>query len=122
MSVFSKLAASALLLLVCGAPLMACLAPNAQLTEEEKACCRDMAGECSGMEMAADHSCCQKIVPSPKDALVKQLAAIDDAAAAAAAIAAQGTLSPAVPEQSRDLPADRHPPPITPSSRAVLRI
>ena len=118
---FSKLVAVALLFVVSGAPLMACLAPDAQLTEAEKACCRDMAKECGSMDMSADHSCCQKIVPDQKDALVKQLAPLDDAAATAAAIAAEGALSPALPREPGDLPSDRHPPPDTPL-RAVLRI
>ena len=117
-----KVTGLVLLILMCGAPVMACLAPAAQLTEEEKACCREMADQCGNMGMASGHSCCEKIVPSQTDALVQQLAAMDDAAGAAATIAAGSALSPAVPEQAHDWPSDQHPPPITSPSRTVLRI
>lgn len=101
---------------------MACLAPSASLSEEEKACCREMAGQCGSEGMASGHSCCQKIVTSQQDALVQQLAGIDSAAAAAAAIAAEGALPAVDPEQSPDSPSDQHPPPTTSPSRTVLRI
>jgi hypothetical protein len=107
---------------LCAAPVMACLAPDAALNEQEKACCRDMADDCGSKDMASSHSCCQKIVSSQQDALVQQLAGIDNAAAAAAAIAAGGALAPADPGQSHDSPLDQHPPPITSPSRTVLKI
>jgi hypothetical protein len=39
----------------------ACLLPSTQLSEEEKACCREMAPQC-GEEMQASHSCCTESV------------------------------------------------------------
>lgn len=39
----------------------ACLLPGAQLSEEEKACCREMPPQC-GEQMQASHSCCTKSV------------------------------------------------------------
>jgi hypothetical protein len=60
MKLFSKAVAAAVLLVLLGVPAMACLMPNAQLTEQEKSCCRKMANECGSMGMHGDHSCCQK--------------------------------------------------------------
>ena len=48
---------------------MACAIPDAQLTADEKQCCRDMGGDCglgaSGMPMS--HSCCKTAVQPPHD-------------------------------------------------------
>jgi len=49
-----------LLLMISLAPAMACMAPNAQMTTQERACCRMMKGDCGQMEMPASHGCCQK--------------------------------------------------------------
>ena len=60
MQLFNKAVAAVVLLMFVGVPAMACLIPNAQLTEQEKSCCRKMANECGSMSMHGDHSCCQK--------------------------------------------------------------
>jgi hypothetical protein len=39
---------------------MACIAPDAGLTVEERACCRTMKSDCGQMEMPASHDCCKK--------------------------------------------------------------
>jgi hypothetical protein len=48
---------------------MACVAPDAQLTAEEKQCCKEMGGGCqpgeSGMPMS--HSCCKASVQPRND-------------------------------------------------------
>ena len=49
-----------LLLVACVAPAMACMAPDAQMTAEERACCRMMKSQCGQMEMPASHGCCKK--------------------------------------------------------------
>jgi len=49
-----------LLLLSCAAPAMACMSPNAEMTSEERACCRMMKNDCGQMEMPASHDCCKK--------------------------------------------------------------
>ena len=49
-----------LLLVSCLAPAMACMLPGAQLTVEERACCRTMQDQCGQMEMPASHGCCHK--------------------------------------------------------------
>jgi len=49
-----------LLLMISLAPGMACMAPDAQMTAQERACCRMMKGDCGQMDMPASHGCCQK--------------------------------------------------------------
>jgi|ERR1035441_4205253 hypothetical protein len=49
-----------LLLLSCAAPIMACFAPDAQMTAEERACCRMMQNHCDQLAMPASHDCCLK--------------------------------------------------------------
>jgi hypothetical protein len=42
------------------APAMACMAPDAEMTTEERACCRMMKNDCGQTEMPASHDCCKK--------------------------------------------------------------
>ena len=54
-----------LVLLLSGlVPAMACTLPDAQLTAEERDCCRTMQGHCGQMEMPASHGCCHKAPPT----------------------------------------------------------
>jgi hypothetical protein len=48
---------------------MACVVPDAQLTAEEKQCCKEMAGECQpdGSGMPMSHSCCKTTVQPRTD-------------------------------------------------------
>lgn len=41
-------------------PAMACMLPGAQVTVEERACCRTMQNQCEQMEMPASDGCCHK--------------------------------------------------------------
>jgi hypothetical protein len=50
---------------------MACKAPDAQMTAEERACCRMMKNQCGQMEMAASHDCCKKAPGSIHDSALK---------------------------------------------------
>ena len=65
--------AALLLLVLLGVPTMACLLPDAHLTDEEKACCRAMSNDCGSMDMGTEHSCCQKVVQHHDSALVKEI-------------------------------------------------
>jgi hypothetical protein len=56
-----------LLLVSCLAPAMACMVPNAQMSTQERACCRVMKSQCGQMEMPASHGCCHKTPPSVHD-------------------------------------------------------
>src|SRR5437879_10432542 len=55
-----KFAVLLLTLSIFASPLMACLQPDSTLTDEERECCRQMAGDCEGMP--ASHSCCKTTV------------------------------------------------------------
>jgi len=45
-------------------PAMACMIPGAQMTTEERACCRMMQNQCEHMDMPASRGCCQKNPPN----------------------------------------------------------
>jgi hypothetical protein len=49
------------------APAMACMVPNAEMSNQERACCRMMKNQCGQMGMPASHGCCQKTPPSVHD-------------------------------------------------------
>ena len=68
---FGKLVAGAVLLMMLGVPAMACVIPDAQLSEAEKACCRQMANQCGKMEMPNGHSCCETTVKPQQSAVLK---------------------------------------------------
>ena len=40
-------------------PVMACAAPNAAMTPDERECCKKMADQCGHAGMAKSHSCCE---------------------------------------------------------------
>lgn len=48
-------------------PAMACMLPGAQLTPEERACCRMMHEQCGQMEMHGAPSCCHNVSSSAFD-------------------------------------------------------
>jgi hypothetical protein len=48
-------------------PAMACMVPHAQMSTQERACCRVMKDQCGQMEMPASHGCCQKIPATVHD-------------------------------------------------------
>jgi hypothetical protein len=56
-----------LLLVTSLAPAMACMVPDAQMSAQERACCRTMSSQCGQMEMPASHGCCQKTPASLYD-------------------------------------------------------
>lgn len=60
----SHLGALLLLNIICLSPVMACMAPDAQMSAAERACCRIMKSECGQMQMPASHGCCEKTLPS----------------------------------------------------------
>jgi hypothetical protein len=60
-----------LLLVLCVAPAMACMAPDAQMTAEEQVCCRMMTSQCGQMEMPGSQDCCEKAPPAVHDNALK---------------------------------------------------
>jgi hypothetical protein len=59
----TNLGALLLLNILCLSPVMACMAPDAQMSAAERACCHIMKNECGQMKMPVSHGCCQKILP-----------------------------------------------------------
>jgi hypothetical protein len=49
------------------APAMACMVPDAQMSIQERACCRVMKSQCGQVDMPASHGCCQKAPASVHD-------------------------------------------------------
>lgn len=49
---------------------MACMLPDAQMTAAEKACCREMAGDCGKDMQTSSHSCCKTVVSKDNPALL----------------------------------------------------
>jgi hypothetical protein len=49
--------------------------PAAQMTAEERACCRMMQNQCGQMEMPASQGCCQKTPPNVYDTALNASAA-----------------------------------------------
>ncbi|HJT70600.1 MAG TPA: hypothetical protein VJ731_10395 [Terriglobales bacterium] len=61
MKPIAKIAIFALVVLMGGAPLMACMLPSNMMTAQEKACCRRMAHRCGDHTMPSSHSCCKTV-------------------------------------------------------------
>src|ERR1700737_3477777 len=67
MRVLRQFGVLVLLLVSCLAPAMACMVPNAEMSSQERACCRMMKNQCGQMGMPASHGCCQKTPLSVHD-------------------------------------------------------
>ena len=109
---FGKFVAGAVLLTMLGVPAMVCVIPDAQLSEAEKACCRQMKGDCGKMEMPNGQSCCETTVKPQQSAMVKPASILSDhqivLAVVPMAIAADPQQIQAAYSTIRAL---RHPPP-----------
>ena len=62
---------SLLAVVLFGGPLLACTVPGAQLSADEKECCKQMGGAChqNGSGMPRSHSCCESVVQPQRDLL-----------------------------------------------------
>jgi hypothetical protein len=112
-----------LLLASCLAPAMACMIPSAQMTTEERACCRMMHNRCEQMGMPASHGCCQKAPQSTLDkALITNATNYHPVAVAVVSLAIYEQLSaPLVTAEWINRP-DYSPPQFPPGSNSILRI
>jgi hypothetical protein len=72
MKLFYQIVAGIALLLFIGVSGAGCFVPNAPMSDAEKVCCQQMAGQCD-MNMAAKHPCCQNIVQRHDDADLNDL-------------------------------------------------
>lgn len=100
---------------------MACMLPGAEMTAAEKACCREMAGDC-GKDMQSSHSCCKTVVSKESTALLSSSYKAQQPTAILVALLPSEHF--ALP-QSHGLPQpeQNHSPPFTPpGSVQILRI
>src|SRR5437660_12648825 len=115
----SEIVAAALMLLLLGEPVVACVIHGRDMTEEEHKCCLKMASMCETSAMPASHSCC-------KHALSPQVVAVSkapngDLAAPAVLLFEQGALLPTLPLRS-SMCTSESPPESPPKISTVLRI
>jgi hypothetical protein len=118
--------AALLLLLSCAAPVMACLAPDARMTAEERACCRVMSAQCGQMAMPASHDCCTKAPNAVLDgALKSNTVQVRPDVCTVSWVASLDVLTVLVQEQSSQgwIQSPQHwPPKSPPAAITVLRI
>jgi hypothetical protein len=123
MRAFRQLGVLVLLLMTCLAPAMACMVPNAQMSTQERACCRVMKNQCGQMEMPASHGCCQKAPPSVYDnALDTRAVALHSIALPAIWLTAYELLNPASVVTGSIEHPDYTPPKPPLSAISILRI
>jgi hypothetical protein len=67
----AKFAAMLLVLVMAGAPVMACMIPAGGLSAEEDACCREMGPQCGSDQMPSSHSCCKTVASSAQLSLIR---------------------------------------------------
>lgn len=108
-------------LLIGAGPIIACMLPDANMTAAEKACCREMAGDC-GKDMQSSHSCCKTVVSKENPALLNSSHKAQQTTAVLVALQPSAQIH--LP-QSNSLPQTEqsHSPPSSPSASVqVLRI
>ena len=111
-----------LLLVSCVAPAMACMAPDAQMTIEERACCRMMKSQCGQMEMSTSNDCCKKPLKSLQNVALKPDISFNPAALAAMDVSFLDKLIPESWSSGRIQRPEHSPPTFPPSAIAILRI
>ncbi len=123
MRVLRQFGVLVLLLVSCLAPAMACMVANAQMSDQERACCRMMKNQCGQMEMPASHGCCQKTPPSIHDnALDTKTVALHPVAVPVIWLAASELVTPASSVTGWVEQHDYSPPKSPPSTISILRI
>lgn len=99
----------------------ACLLPVSQQTEEEKACCREMASQC-GEQMQASHSCCTKSVKHDQSSLAARGHELRPELAAVPLVTDEGSPGPIGAMTSLGSFTSPSPPGPAPGAITVLRI
>jgi len=123
MRVFRQFGVLVLLLVSCLAPAMACMVPNAEMSTQERACCRTMKDQCGQMEMPASHGCCQKTPPSVHDnALDTKTIAFHPVIVPVIWLTAFELVNPNPAVIGRVEHSDYSPPKLPPSTISILRI
>jgi len=123
MRVLRQFGVLVLILASCLAPAMACMVPNAEMSTQERACCRMMKNQCGQMGMPASHGCCQKIPPSVHDnALDTKSVALHRVAVPVIWLAASELMNPMSSVTGWVEHPDYSPPKSPPSTFSILRI
>jgi hypothetical protein len=112
-----------LLLLTFVAPAMACMASDAGMTVEERACCRAMKTDCRQTEMPASHDCCKKLPGAiHRVALRPDVVSIHPVFAVAVWTLLLNLFPPDDETQGWIQRPEHSPPKLPPSSISVLRV
>jgi hypothetical protein len=123
MRVLRQLAVLVLLLVSCLAPAMACMVPTAEMSAQERACCRMMKNQCGQMGMPASHGCCHKTPPSVHDnALDTKVVAFHPVVVTVIWLAAFALVNPTSSVTGWVEHPDYSPPKFPPSTVSILRI
>jgi hypothetical protein len=105
------------------APAMACMVPNAEMSNQERACCRMMKNQCGQMRMPASHGCCQKTPPSVHDnALATKAVTFHPVVAPIIWLAAPELVNPTSAVTGWVEHPDYSPPKSPPATISILRI
>lgn len=122
MKLVAKFGASILLLLLLGVPVMACLQPQAEMTSEERECCKQMAGQCAGMDGSSSHSCCTKAAQPGSSALVRARTAFTLDLSFIAVLSSEQFSNPVLIQERPQILASHSPPESPPTDITVLRV
>jgi hypothetical protein len=123
MRILRQLGVLVLLLVSILGPAMACMVPNAEMSTQERACCRTMKNECGQMEMPASHGCCQKTPASVHgNALETKAVTLHPVVVAVVQLAAFELVNPASAVIGRVEHPDYSPPKSPPATISILRI
>jgi hypothetical protein len=99
------------------------MAPDAQMTAEERACCRMMKSECGQMEMPVSHDCCRKTPAGAHDnALKTDTVSFHPVVAVALWVSSFELLAPQDATNSRVQRPEYSPPKSPPPAITILRI
>jgi hypothetical protein len=99
------------------------MAPDAQMTTEERACCHMMKGQCGQMEMATSSNCCTKAPAGDQNNALKTDAALFHPAAFVAIwVSSYELLAPQGASNGWAQRPAHSPPKSPPSAITILRI
>lgn len=122
MRIFRQLGVLVLLLSFL-APVMACMVPNAEMSTQERACCRMMKDQCGQMGMPASHGCCHKTPLSVhENALNTKTVTFCPVVAPITCLAAPELVNPASAITGWVEQPDYSPPKSPPSTISILRV
>jgi len=104
-------------------PAMACMVPAAQMSAQERACCRAMSNQCGQTGMPASHGCCREAPPSLNDrALETKAVAFHPVAVRVVWLADSELVNPLARVTAWAERPDDAPPKSPPLTASILRI